>query len=1171
MGGKKVTTGYWYELAWHDGLCLGPLDAYLEFRAGTKTAWSGRETYNTTLQINAPDLWGGEKDQGGIVGPLSLMLGDVTQIPHPYLVATFGDQTTAWRGVATVVFEGGKYGANNPYAQKRAHKVERIKQGWDGGGCWYPAKAPVPLGADFYSGFSDLSWALPTEGGLSTVTDEFTLTGDGSHVVSVTLRLSGRIEYRKYNDGVHIVDPASPHIITALSSSASSNTSHNIYKIEISSPAQTYYVNYKTEAEWTTGAIPFSDQVLTINVATNATVRVIADPVDGYQDGPAPQYIDIEVIGVDGAGLFAKNPAHMLVWAHTQEHCGGQPLETVNSESAIAAADWFYAHGFGLCTIRYPDKESAAEFASRIERVAGCAWSQNLSDGQWYIDIANGEYDLDTLPTLTDDDIVSFEEVPTVLDDAVNSVSIKYFDPQRKESITTPPLRAMGLIAEFGTIHQTYDFQEIPTDSIANRVAHRELLARCTPTRVFTLATTRKTAGWRRNTYFRLQCPKRGIEDMVCLLAEINGGSLRSGAVQIKATQDIYSLPTTAYTTTEPGVDTRPPSTPVAITDQVAFEAPYIDVVAAMPAADFAALPEDAGYLVGASVNPGRMRDFTMTVAPSGGAYAVVGDGEFSPSCTAVAAVDAGLRVGIGFSDGVQMAGVAVGDLALWDTEIVRVDAIDLDAGTLDLGRGCADTLPHPHAEGSRLFFYQHSAAHDDTQHIAGETVDVKLLTNSFSKQLSPADATALHVTFNERLARPYPPADFKLNGVSVYSVGTPSTGGGGGSGGTGGGGGTGTPTSPPVSSANGAPASTQPGPNGGYPDSGQPKFPLPDVFDANIIDDGDFSDPASLANWRKVDGSALGSDWFLLDGALHLYNGSGMRNAYYYAARRRLPTMSFPRYAITVTADVACDPNVTTQIGIAWGVNYSLDQPNYLEVSAPATYPSQTTISHTYYTPITLNYAGQGFVGGYTIRTVMPVVNHIVDGAPANASVDNVSMVISEVPTPVTAETPAHINFDAGLTGWVLWPDPDDTNPYVSEVSVAGGVATMTFVSNFAKFRYLVCEAPLTLANLAGKYVRVVGDVWCNDDSSIETAHGKFISGGVSFGIAAKMPDGSYAMLNGGRQERGDFSPSLREAWQRVPVDAASIHVCVLMQAAPGKTCKVRNLTVYVTDEVLD
>lgn len=1139
MGGKKVTTGYWYELAWHDGLCLGPLDAYLEFRAGTKTAWSGRETYSTTIYINAPDLWGGEKDQGGIVGPLSLMFGDATQTPSPYLVSTFGDQTTAWRGVATVVFEGGKYGANNPYAQKRAHKVERIKQGWDEG-CWYEAKAAILVKSG--------SWAVVEEILSDTALNATELAHTNPLGVTFSANPSDVLRISKVDGLAFKAYSAWPDDdATIPPPPIAGHTWLNAFNLTIDGVSSFYWDEsyYRRENDAYTACL--GREVF----ATGGSSYTISIYDPAPTDDRGGFSVRVERVEQGSAAIYAKNPAHMLLWAHTQEHCGGQPLETVNIASATAAADWFYAHGFGLCTIRYPDKESAAEFSSRIERVAGCAWSQNRADGQWYIDIANGEYDIDTLPTLTDDDIVSFEEIPTVLDDAVNSVSIKYFDPQRKEIITTPPLRAMGLIAEFGTIHQTYDFQEIPTDAIANRVAHRELLARCTPTRVFTLATTRKTAGWRRNTYFRLQCPKRGIADMVCLLAEINSGSLKSGAVQIKATQDIYSLPATAYTETETGVDTRPPSTPAPITSQAAFEAPYIDVVAAMPASDFSALPKDAGYLVGAAVNPGRMRDFTMTVAPSGGAYAVADDGEFSPSCTATAAVEPGLRVGIGFSDGVQMASVAVGDLALWDTELVRVDAIDLDAGTLDLGRGCADTLPHPHAADSRLFFYQHTAAQDSTQHIAGETVDVKLLTNSFSKQLSPADAAALHVTFNERLARPYPPADFKLNGVSVYSVGTPSTGG------TGGGGGTGTPTTPPASTPDGTPASTTPGPSGGYPDDAPYPVPSPPVGAVDVMPDGDFTDPASIAGWMlRGNRQPLGPEWSIVGGRLQFHGAAAGYNsiAVCKLAKYSLGANPMPRYRVTVRAKLAGEPGVMLAVGVTGIGDY---------MSTPAEYITETVVEHVFewrrqFTGVT----GEGVL---VYQDIMPVIS--IDGPIGStvlATVDDVELTFDAISIPDTAEVPDHIDFDAGLAGWTNLPNVPGVTP---ALSVSAGTLTAETIGS-GVFQYLVCDDPIALADMAGKYVRIDAECWCNDPTISKGVN----VGGVRLGIMAKI-DGEYTQypITNGVWQRGDFTQ--RTAWVRVPEGATGAltwHVMVGTKASLGYKCKVRNIAVHVTDSVV-
>ncbi|WP_282271811.1 hypothetical protein [Stenotrophomonas sp. PS02298] len=145
MGGKSksTTVGYWYEIAFHSGLGIGPIDAYLEFFGGDKTAWKGEATHSQTIQINAPTLWGGEKDQGGIVGSVDLMFGEPTQQPSSRLAGIFGPQQPAWRGLATLVFAG-KYGAMNPYPQKASHKIRRILAGWDDE-CWYPGKAAIPM------------------------------------------------------------------------------------------------------------------------------------------------------------------------------------------------------------------------------------------------------------------------------------------------------------------------------------------------------------------------------------------------------------------------------------------------------------------------------------------------------------------------------------------------------------------------------------------------------------------------------------------------------------------------------------------------------------------------------------------------------------------------------------------------------------------------------------------------------------------------------------------------------------------------------------------------------------------------------------------------------------------------------------------------------------------
>lgn len=145
---KKQTIGYWYKYIWLDGWCWGPVDAVLEWRAGDRAAWQGRATANAVLTIDKKELWGGEKQEGGVVGDFEIMMGAADQMPNAWLEANLGGPQPGYRGILTTLWRGGKFGAFNPYPKSRALKVERILAGWPDDDPWYPAKAVIPCGCE---------------------------------------------------------------------------------------------------------------------------------------------------------------------------------------------------------------------------------------------------------------------------------------------------------------------------------------------------------------------------------------------------------------------------------------------------------------------------------------------------------------------------------------------------------------------------------------------------------------------------------------------------------------------------------------------------------------------------------------------------------------------------------------------------------------------------------------------------------------------------------------------------------------------------------------------------------------------------------------------------------------------------------------------------------------
>lgn len=106
MGKSAQTIGFEYYMGVHYGLCHGPIDELVSMKGGDRIAWTGSQTTSGPVIINAPNLFGGQKKEGGLVGTLDVMMGGSTQQPNSYLGAKQGGLNPAYRGLCTAVFHG---------------------------------------------------------------------------------------------------------------------------------------------------------------------------------------------------------------------------------------------------------------------------------------------------------------------------------------------------------------------------------------------------------------------------------------------------------------------------------------------------------------------------------------------------------------------------------------------------------------------------------------------------------------------------------------------------------------------------------------------------------------------------------------------------------------------------------------------------------------------------------------------------------------------------------------------------------------------------------------------------------------------------------------------------------------------------------------------------------
>lgn len=218
---KTYISGYEYYAGLHIGVCHGPVDRVEELLFRGKTGWKGVAAFGAmtvdapgwahniprdqehprsgnemptspnVIVVNQPNLFGGEKVSGGVLGIVDVLHGARDQGYHPYLTNQLRPHytgraiyTPAYRGILSLVLHsniksfkeyvtkgpwrhsiigtilaknrnakltepatnhtGFYWGAMDPSLKEVAVRVFRALQGWNcSGGCWYPEKAIV--------------------------------------------------------------------------------------------------------------------------------------------------------------------------------------------------------------------------------------------------------------------------------------------------------------------------------------------------------------------------------------------------------------------------------------------------------------------------------------------------------------------------------------------------------------------------------------------------------------------------------------------------------------------------------------------------------------------------------------------------------------------------------------------------------------------------------------------------------------------------------------------------------------------------------------------------------------------------------------------------------------------------------------------------------------------
>jgi hypothetical protein len=107
--------------------------------------------------------------------------------------------------------------------------------------------------------------------------------------------------------------------------------------------------------------------------------------------------------------------------------------------------------------------------------------------------------------------------------------------------------------------------------------------------------------------------------------------------------------------------------------------------------------------------------------------------------------------------------GPAQGDLVLLNDEFMQITSVGVTSWGVK--RGCLDTIPQEHAIGSNAFIVRTgSIGTDRREYLGTETISLKVLPKTPGGATPIEYAPPNQLTFGQRFARPYPPAQVKAN-----------------------------------------------------------------------------------------------------------------------------------------------------------------------------------------------------------------------------------------------------------------------------------------------------------------------------------------------------------------------------------------------------------------------
>jgi hypothetical protein len=749
------------------------------------------------IRIDAPDLFGGEAREGGIVGDVDVLMGGPGQGQNDYLAARMGGNLPGYRGLCSLVLRQVYLGIN-PYLKPWAVRVTRVLTGEAGAAQWYPEKAAIVPEANIsdaaiyialdVSGSMSGTRMAAQKAGVAALIREIAASVDPDRPNDIRIVLwnagvAGSIERRNMGPDDYAALEA---WMLALSNSTSGETNFNAAFAEASAffagsgtrrrivifvtDGEPFPISSVAQAQATLLTLPPVD-IFGFNIAlaeTGFTALIDNTPVDGVPVIPSGNSAALvaSLRGAFGRGPD-MNPAHIIRECLTNRDWGLGYSALEIGGSFTAAADTLYAEGFGLSLLWQQDG-SIEEFISIVLDHIDATLFIDRRTGLWELKLIRADYLAASLPLFDETNVVDWGRLGRrAPSDLVNSITVRFSDANTDDTgavtITdTARVQAMGEV-----IAATLDYPGIRYQSLALRVAERDLRALSAPLLSGEIVVTRVGSGLGPGDVIRLRSPRLGPEDVVMRISEIGQGDGRDNGIRLKLAEDVFALGPGALAGGHMPSGRTITSQPRALMRRMVEEAPWWLIVRELGHAEAERIlgeDPDTGAIVATGERPSADALAAELWIDTGTGPEREGVAGFAPSVLLAADItdDPEERV-IPVRGWRGIGAVRIGTLASLGGELVRIDGIT--PTEITLGRGCLDTPPRAHSAATPLLCFDEAARITEEAWSAGETLAVRLLPETGRGILAFALAPEDVVTLDRRAIRPLPPGRVQGNG----------------------------------------------------------------------------------------------------------------------------------------------------------------------------------------------------------------------------------------------------------------------------------------------------------------------------------------------------------------------------------------------------------------------